>query len=89
MQKLVTFIKKPYAQKGLVLGTCDTVLKIVVLLVWCYLTVILARLFIGSLLSDYNPLHKFWWFSYCFLIFFGSSWLSYIVFFVRDYNEEE
>lgn len=88
MQKILAFIKKPYEEKGMVLGTCDVVLKTVVLLIWCYLTVVLARLFIGSLLSDYNPLNKLWWFSYCFWIFFGASWLTYIVFFVRDYNED-
>jgi len=87
MQMLLSFFKKPYAQKGPVLGTCDLLLKAVVLFVWCYLTVMLARLFVGSMLTDYDPLHKVWWFSYCFWIFFGASWLSYIVFFVRDYNE--
>ena len=87
IQNLLAFVKKPYAEKGIVLGTCDVVLKVVVLCVWCYLTVLLARLFIGSLLTDYNPVNKVWWFSYCFWIFFGASWLSYIVFFVRDYNE--
>ncbi len=88
MQKILAFIRKPYEEKGMLLGTCDVVLKAVVLLIWCYLTVVLARLFIGSLLSDYNPLNKLWWFSYCFWIFFGASWLTYIVFFVRDYNED-
>ncbi|MBR4682555.1 MAG: hypothetical protein IKP06_04555 [Elusimicrobiaceae bacterium] len=88
MQKFLAFIRKPYEEKGMLLGTCDVVLKAVVLLIWCYLTVVLARLFIGSLLSDYNPLNKLWWFSYCFWIFFGASWLTYIVFFVRDYNED-
>ena len=86
MQKILTFIKKPYEEKGVILGTCDVVLKAIVLFVWCYLTVVLAQLFVGSLLTDYNPFHKLWWFSYCFLIFFGASWLAYIVFFVRDYN---
>ena len=88
MQKILAFIRKPYEEKGMLLGTCDVVLKAVVLLIWCYLTVVLARLFIGSLLSDYNPLNKLWWFSYCFWIFFGASWLTYIVFFVRDYDED-
>ena len=87
MQKLLTFIKRPYAEKGVIIATCDVVLKAVVLCVWCYLTVVLAQLFIGSLLTDYNPLNKVWWFSYCFLMFFGASWLAYIVLFVRDYNE--
>ena len=87
MQRLLTFIKRPYAEKGVVIGTCDVVLKAVVLCVWVYVTVVLAQLFIGSLLTDYNPLNKMWWFSYCFLMFFGASWLTYIVLFVRDYNE--
>lgn len=87
MQRLLTFIKRPYAEKGVVVGTCDVVLKAVVLCVWVYVTVVLAQLFIGSLLTDYNPLNKMWWFSYCFLMFFGASWLTYIVLFVRDYNE--
>lgn len=89
MQKIVTFLKKPYTEKGLIVGSVDLLVKLVVLCVWCYLTVVLARLFIASLLTDYNPMHQLWWFSYCFLMFFGLSWLSYIAFFLRDYNEEE
>ena len=88
MQNILAFIKRPYAEKGPVKGTCDLVLKLVVLVVWCYLTVVLAWLFIGALLTDYNPLNKLWWFSYCFWMFFGATWLAYIAFFVRDYNEE-
>lgn len=87
MQKLVTFVKRPYTEKGLFWGTCDVLLKAVVLCGWIYLTVVLAQLFVGSLVTDYNPLNKMWWFSYCFLMFFGASWLTYIVLFVRDYNE--
>ncbi|MCQ2410517.1 MAG: hypothetical protein MJ053_03180 [Elusimicrobiaceae bacterium] len=89
MQKILAFLKKPYTHKGPVLGTCDLLLKAVVLAVWCYISVVLARLFIGSMLSDYNPLTRLWWFSYCFIVFFGASWLAYIVLFVRNYNEEE
>ncbi len=88
MQNILAFIKKPYTEKGVVLGTCDLILKAVVLFGWCYITFVMAWLFIGSLLTDYNPLNKLWWFSYCFLIFFGTSWLAYIVFFVRNYNED-
>lgn len=88
MQNILAFLKEPYTQKGIFLGTCDLVLKLIVLAVWCYLTVVLARLFIGSLLTDYNPMNKLWWFSYCFLMFFGLTWLAYIVFFVRNYREE-
>ena len=89
MQKVLSFLKKPYTEKGPIIGTCDLLLKAVVLFVWCYLTVILVQLFVVSLLNDYNPMHKLWWFSYCFLVFFGATWLSYIVFFVRSYNDEE
>ncbi len=89
MQKLIAFIKKPYAEKGLIIGAFDSLLKLAALLVWAYLTVVLGMLFVESLLTDYNPLNKLWWFSYCFLIFFGATWLAYIVFFVRNYNEEE
>lgn len=89
MQNIIAFIKRPCAEKGLIKGTCDLALKSIVLVVWCYLTIVLVRLFVGSLLTDYNPLNKLWWFSYCFWMFFGATWLAYIVFFVRDYNEEE
>lgn len=89
MQKLIAFIKRPYAEKGLIVGTFDSLLKLVALFVWCYLTVVLGMLFVESLLTDYNPLNKLWWFSYCFLIFFGATWLAYIIFFVRNYNEDE
>ena len=88
MQKLLTFIKTPYEKKGFFWGTIDSLIKLIVLFVWCYLTVVLAQLFVISLAVDYNPIHKLWWFSYCFLMFFGLTWLAYIVFFVRDYNEE-
>lgn len=89
MQNLLTFLKKPYAQKGLIIGTADTLLKLFTLFVWGYLTVILCSLFFDSLMLDFNPVTKLWWFSYCFLIFFGATWLAYIVFFIRDYDEEE
>ena len=89
MQKLIAFIKRPYAEKGFIVGTFDSLLKLVALFVWCYLTVVLGMLFVESLLTDYNPLNKMWWFSYCFLIFFGATWLAYIIFFVRNYNEDE
>lgn len=89
MQNLLTFIKKPYAEKGFIVATCDLLLKMVALFVWGYLAVVLCTLFFDSMLLDYDPVNKMWWFSYCFLIFFGATWLAYIVFFVRDYNETE
>lgn len=86
MQRLITFLAKPFQEKGIILGTLDTVLKAVVAIIWIYLTYILSILLLDSLLTDYNPLDKIWWFSYCFSLFFGGTWLAYIVFFVRDYN---
>ena len=88
MQRILTFFKKPYTEKGIFIGTLDTLIKMVAFAVWCYLTYILSVLLLDSLLTDYNPLNKLWWFSYCFSIFFGATWLAYIALFVRDYNEE-
>ncbi|WP_428055894.1 hypothetical protein [Candidatus Avelusimicrobium fimicolum] len=89
MQAIISYLKKPYAEKGLIIGTFDSLLKLLALCVWGYLAVILGSLLWESLLTDYNPLNKLWWFSYCFFIFFGATWLAYIVLFVRNYNEEE
>ena len=88
MQPIITFFKKPYAEKGLIVGTIDLLLKMLTLCVWGYAAVILSSLFIESMVIDFDPANKVWWFSYCFLIFFGISWLTYIVWFVRDYNED-
>lgn len=87
MQRILNFIKRPYAEKGAVVGTFDALLKALTLVVWGYVTVILVSLFIESMILDYNPLNKLWWFSYCFFIFFGATWLAYIMLFVRTYNE--
>lgn len=89
MQAIISYLKKPYAEKGLIIGTFDSLLKLLALCVWGYLAVILGSLLWESLLTDYNPLNKLWWFSYCFFIFFGATWLAYIVLFVRNYNEED
>ena len=89
MQAIISYLKKPYAEKGFIIGTFDSLLKLLALCVWGYLAVILGSLLWESLLTDYNPLNKLWWFSYCFFIFFGATWLSYIVLFVRNYNEED
>ena len=88
MQRLIAFVKKPYSEKGMFLGTIDNVIKAGTLFVWVYLVYILSVLLLDSLLTDYNPLNKMWWFSYCFSMFFGGTWLAYILLFVRDYNEE-
>ena len=89
MQTLLTYLKRPFAEKGLIVGTLDLLLKLLAVWVWGYLAVILGSLLVESLVVDYNPMNKMWWFSYCFLIFFGASWLAYIVLFVRDYSEME
>ena len=89
MQTLLTYLKRPFAEKGLIVGTLDLLLKLLAVWVWGYLAVILGSLFVESLVVDYTPMNKMWWFSYCFLIFFGASWLAYVVLFVRDYRETE
>lgn len=85
----MAYLKRPYAEKGLIIGTFDLLLKLFAPCVWGYLAVILCTLFFDSMLMDYNPVSKMWWFSYCFLIFFGGTWLAYIVLFVRDYYDAE
>lgn len=68
----MAYLKRPYAEKGLIIGTFDLLLKLFALCVWGYLAVILCTLFFDSMLMDYNPVSKMWWFSYCFLIFSGA-----------------
>jgi len=89
MSAIVTFFKKPFAEKGLIIGSCDLIVKIAVLYTWIYLVCVLGAMCAESLRYDFDPLKKLWWMSYCFIIFFGATWLSYIVFFVRDYDEED
>lgn len=88
MSKLNQFFFKPFAAKGLVWGCVDIAVKAVTLFVWVYLIGILGSLIGQTLRLDYNRLTQLWWFSYCFIIFFGASLLAYILLFVRDYNEE-
>lgn len=88
MERLLTFLKRPYAEKGFFFGLLDSLLKALALFVWGYVTVVLCSLFVQSLILDYNPLNKLWWFSYCFFMFFGATWLAYIVIFVRTYTED-
>ena len=85
----MAYLKRPYAEKGLIIGTFDLLLKLFALCVWGYLAVILCTLFFDSMLMDYNPVSKLWWVSYCFLIFFGGTWLAYIVLSVRDHYDAE
>lgn len=89
MQKMLIYFKKPYQEKGLIKATLDFLLRVLTLGVWAYLAFILGSLLIDALLHSYNPMIKVWWFSYCFTIFLGATWLAYIVLFVRDYYEAE
>ena len=58
MHKLFAYLKRPYEQKGFIIGTVDTCLKAVTLFVWGYLTVVLCALFFNSMMLDYNPMNK-------------------------------
>ena len=58
MQTLLSYLKRPYTEKGLIIGTLDLLLKCLTVFVWGYVTVILCSLFFDSLLTDYNPLNK-------------------------------
>ncbi len=89
MNKLANYFKRPFEEKGVIVATFDFMLRGLTVFVWMYLMTILIRLVWDSLLLDYNPMAKMWWFSYSFLIFFGASWLAYIVLFVRNYYMEE
>ena len=88
MQAIVEYLKKPYREKGIFIGTLDVLLRLVTAFLWIYLLTVLVRLVWSSLLLDYDPRSKMWWMSYSFLIFFGASWIAYIICFVRDYYEE-
>ena len=89
MEKFKAYIKMPYQEKGVLLGTLDWILRAVAVFVWGYVVTILFRLLLNSLLLDYNPVAKMWWCSYSFLIFFGATWLAYIALFVRNYYNDE
>ena len=89
MQKWIGYITQPYEAKGFIKATLDLILRACTLVVWAYLTYILGDLFIDALLHNYSPVQKMWWFSYCFIIFLGATWLAYILLFVRDYYEAE
>ena len=89
MQKIMEYIKQPYQEKGLVRATLDVCLRALTVIVWVYLMWILGHLLLDALLRNYDPAQKMWWCSYCFIIFFGATWLAYILLFVRDYYGEE
>lgn len=88
MKNILAFIKKPFAAKGVFIGACDWVLRLAVAAGWLYVVYLLGGLLYESLLIDYNVFTKLWWCSYCFFMFFGATWFAYIIWFVRDYNEE-
>ena len=85
MQKIMAYLKQPYQEKGTIRATLDLGLRLLTIVVWGYLMFILWNLLFDALVRNYNPTMKLWWFSYCFIIFFGATWLAYILLFVRDY----
>lgn len=89
MNKLALYFKLPYQEKGFIKATLDFLLRAVTLVIWVWLVSVLARLFIDALLHNYNPIQKVWWGAYGFIVFFGASWLAYIILFVRDYYQAE
>ncbi len=89
MQKIMTYLKQPYQEKGTIRATLDLCLRLLTLVVWGYLMFVLWNLLFDALVRNYDPTMKLWWCSYCFIIFFGATWLAYILLFVRDYYGEE
>ncbi len=89
MEKLKLYFKTPYEEKGLLKATLDFVFRAVTVVVWMYMVWVLSTLLVDALLHDYNPITKMWWFSYCFIVFVGGTWLAHIALFVRDYYEAE
>ena len=89
MQKLIVYLKQPYQEKGVIRATLDLALRLLTVVVWGYLMFILGHLLFDALIHNYDPAQKIWWFSYCFIICFGATWLAYILLFVRDYYEPE
>ena len=85
MEQFMEYIKRPYAEKGFILATVDFVLRALALFVWGYLLFIAVGLIVESFRVDYDPFAKLWWCSYSFIMFIGSSWLAYIMLFVRGY----
>lgn len=89
MGKLLAYLKQPYQEIGTIRATLDLILRFVTAVVWVYLMYILGNLLFDALVRNYDPVMKLWWCSYCFIIFFGATWLAYILLFVRNYYEEE
>lgn len=89
MTMLHSLFIKPFTAKGFFWGCVDVVVKALTIAVWTYLMYILGSLMWQSIQLDYNRFTQLWWFSYCFLMFFGASLLAYILLFVREYEETE
>lgn len=89
MEKFKEYMKRPYEEKGIILATIDFILRALALFVWGYLLFISVGLVIESLRVDFDPFAKLWWFSYSFIVFLGSSWLTYIMLFSRSYYYAE
>ena len=89
MEKLMLYFILPYQEKGFIKATLDFILRGVTVVVWVWLTSVVARLSFDALLHSYSPLQKMWWSAYGFVIFLGASWLAYILLFVRDYYQDE
>ena len=85
MQKWILYIQQPYEEKGFLKATLDMLLRVVTVWVWGYLMYVLGLLLIDAILHNYSLVQKMWWFSYCFIIGLGATWLAYILLFVRDY----
>ena len=85
MQKWIVYIKQPYEEKGVIKATLDMVLRALTLGVWGYLVYVLGMLLVDALVHNYSMVQKMWWFSYCFIVGLGGTWLAYILLFVRDY----
>lgn len=89
MTMLKNLFIQPFTTKGIFWGLVDLIVKLITLVVWAYLMCILGSLIAQTLMLDYNYVTQLWWFAYCFLIFFGASLLTYIIFFARDYEQAE
>lgn len=87
MNLLHNFFVKPFSAKGFWWGLTDVVIKALTVVIWLWVFFTQLSLIWQSIRTDYNPLTLLWWFSFAFLMIFGSSLLAYILLFVRDYNE--
>lgn len=89
MEKLKLYFQLPYEEKGIFKATLDFAVRAVTVVIWGQLMLILGRLLWSACLYEFDPAVKLWWFSYCFILFVGAGWITYIILFVRDYYEAE